>query len=560
MSRHISVYMLLLLCCGIVMTFLLSSKIPFFSHVEPLQWMAAKAGLMSNSGKGTTEEDTEVKHDDGTFLWNYRRNNSTQKYNVLLIIADDMRPDMGCFGGSPFKVYTPNINRLVVLRQAYTQYALCGPSRTTLFTGRRPDTHGLYKNSEVSRSKTNFTNMFAYFKSHGYNTYSIGKTFHYHAASPWLTATDTWSEPPQLPDGTGGTPYWNKTRHLWRSVSQEEREQHPLPDDYTLEASLDRLSQVAKSEHPYFMAVGFVQTHTPIHYLDKFKKHYPLESVTLPNNTRQIRNLPGLGKRHSDKFKCHKIKFNFSTLAEKSCREGQALKVAIFRQAYLSAQSYIDSLMGKLLKELDILNLNDNTIIGFLADHSYMLGENSLWRKDILLDAAARVPLLIHVPGQTDQGIVSDRLVELVDVFPTLVQAAGLPAIPMCPEYGSIRTNLCHEGMDFTPLKRTPNAPWKKAAFTQRSQRVGKTSKYGMAYSARTEQYRYTEYIEYSTRTSLHTLGGTVHARELYDHTAEAPETYNRAGNSSYRPVMNALSQLIHDGWKAALPLGDFTR
>ncbi len=559
-------YVLLLLCCETLL-FWLSSKAFILSHIVPLQWTdhpITEANLALKSEKDRGEKYTKLKGTEDIHSGKYHRIKRPDKYNVLLIIVDDMRPDMDCFGGSQFKVYTPNINRLakksLVLRQAYTQYASCGPSRATLLTGRRPDTHRLYKNTEANYSKTNFTNMFAYFKRHGYKTYSIGKTFHSHPKSPRLTATDTWSEPPQLAMGKKGTPYWKEYRDIWKSVSREERKQHPLPDDYTLQATLDRLRQVVDTQHPFFIGTGLVQTHTPVYALESFKRYYPLENVTLPSSIRQIRHLPDLAKLHKHEFLCHVHGRNSNPLAVKRCQERQG---AVFRQAYLTGETYVDSLIGKLLKELRVLNLNENTIVVVLSDHSYMLGENSLWQKDILLDAAARVPLLIHIPGQTDQGIVSDRLVELVDVFPTLVQAAGLPAIPMCPRFGSIRTDLCHEGTDFTPLVRNPNLPWKKAAFTQRIHKYGKTSKYTsvMAYSARTEQHRYTEYyIKYSTRQNLVSHIGSVHAKELYDHTTETLETYNRAGNSSYRPVMEELSILIHDGWKAALPLRHATR
>ena len=562
-TEKLSLYTLRLVLCGMILLFVI-----FCTHVlkyqSTSQWKV-KANFLLNNNNGIGVSET-----GDTYTLKYHRNNLSEKYNVLLIIVDDIRSDMECFGGSQFKVYTPNINMLakksLVLRQAYTQYPTCGPSRTTIFTGRRPDTHGLYNNTAVSFSKPNFTDMFSYFKRHGYNTYSIGKTFHFSLNSPWLTARDTWSEPPQLPRGRKQTPYWNMTRHLWRSVLQEERKKHQLPDDYILEATLGRMRQVAKTDEPYFIAVGFVQTHTPILSLDNFKEHYPLENVTLSNNTEQIRYLPDMAKLRKHEFKCHAHNFlptlANKSLAERRCREGQTLKSAVFRQAYMSAESFVDSNIGILLKELGLLKMKDNTIVALLADHSYMLGENSLWQKDILLDAASRVPLLIHIPGHTDQGIVSDSLVELVDVFPTLVQSAGLPTIPTCPKHGSIHIDICHEGVDFTPLIQNSSIQLKKAVFSQRSKPLGKTSKHIMGYSVRTEQYRFSEYIEYSTTASLKILKGRVHARELYDHTKETLEIYNSAKNSSYMPVIDELSKLIHDGWKAALPLqlGDVTQ
>ncbi len=196
--EKVSLYTLIVLLCGIILLF-----VTFFQNVKIFQ--STGQLKIETDFVTTTLKDFGISKTGGTYNRKYHIRNRSERYNVLLIIVDDMRPDMECFGDSPFKVYTPNINMLakksLVLRQAYIQYTLCGPSRTSLLTGRRPGTHGLYNNSAVNVSKTNFTNMFAYFKRHGYNTYSNGKTFHYHRDSPWLTATDTWSEPPELPSG-----------------------------------------------------------------------------------------------------------------------------------------------------------------------------------------------------------------------------------------------------------------------------------------------------------------------------------------------------------------------
>ncbi len=477
------------------------------------------------------------------------------KYNVLFITIDDLRPDMKCFGKRDVDVHSPAMDRLasksLVLRNAFCQYPSCGPSRTTLFTGRRPDTHRVYRNAEAFSRRDGFTSMFRYFKQHGYHTHAIGKVLHYHPTSPWLSDNETWSEVPALSEGRSLDPYWkSKVSAMWTSVSESQRKKHALPDEVITKATLDKLRQLSKSQckELFFLATGFTQPHTPIIYPVEFKRFYPIESIPQPTNSYSPSNLPNLALDRKHELKCYRN--SVRDKVDDHCLRNKTTNIKLLKQAYYSSVSYVDSLVGRLLHELDVLDLAKNTIVALTADHSYMLGEHDMVQKNINLDSATRTPAMLHIPDVTDPGVASDRLVELVDFFSTLVAATGLPAVPHCPLLNAREVALCHEGMDFTPLIKNPTRPWKKAVFSQ----VGRAGSSIMAYSVRTETHRYTEY----TRT-MHPSKQTQHwrkiyAREFYDHTKDPDENINNVNHPNSQEEVSNLQKLLHGGWKAALP------
>ncbi len=141
--------------------------------------------------------------------------------------------------------------------------------------------------------------------------------------------------------------------------------------------------------------------------------------------------------------------------------------VVELRRAYYSAVSYIDSLVGEILDKLVELGLENQTIISFLGDHGFQLGEHGEWKKMTNFELATRIPLMIHIPGSTDHGIITDRLVEAVDLYPTLIDAAGLPSITLCSENDPTWTTLCTEGTSLMTLVANQEAQWKTAAFSQ---------------------------------------------------------------------------------------------
>ncbi|MHC4191365.1 MAG: sulfatase/phosphatase domain-containing protein, partial [Planctomycetota bacterium] len=209
-------------------------------------------------------------------------------------------------------------------------------------------------------------------------------------------------------------------------------------------------------------------------------------------------------------------------------------KAAEVRHGYFAAASYTDAQIGKLVDALYKFGLRRNTIICLWSDHGFHLGEHTIWCKTSNYEFDARVPLIISAP-QRKKRQVCRKLVELVDMYPTLVELAEL----------SVPSGL--EGTSMVPLLDDPKRPWKKAVFTQFPRPAYyKKSFDAMGYSVRTEEFHYIEWIDVKKKQPI--------AIELYDHRLDPYELTNLAGKKKQEPTVRQLSKLLEDGWKAALP------
>jgi iduronate 2-sulfatase len=217
------------------------------------------------------------------------------------------------------------------------------------------------------------------------------------------------------------------------------------------------------------------------------------------------------------------------------------------RRAYFSAVTWVDSLIGEVVSEIDSLGLSDSTIISFIGDHGWMLGEHGEWGKKTNFELATHAPLMIHIPGRTDGGIKSDQLVEFVDIFPTIAEASGLGQLPLCPEDSS-NVLLCREGTSLLPLLDSPNIPLRTAAFSQYPS-TGRV----MGYSIRTDQYRYTEWPIFRYDPEYTPNWNQLSGVELYDHETDPDENYNVADEVSYKTIREVLSTQLHAGWRNAV-------
>jgi iduronate 2-sulfatase len=203
-------------------------------------------------------------------------------------------------------------------------------------------------------------------------------------------------------------------------------------------------------------------------------------------------------------------------------------------------------LIGRVLAELDNLGLSNNTIVSFVSDHGYTLGEHTEWTEQTNFELATHAPMMISIPGLTGKGIRSEQLTELVDLFPTLVEAAGLKKLPVCPK-NSANVSLCSEGSSLIPLIRKPLKPIKKASFSQYP-RCGR-----MGYSMRTDRYRYTEWTKFSREPDYKAEWGNLCGVELYDHLIDLEENYNHAYDTEYKDIRKELSTMLRDGWRQSI-------
>ena len=430
------------------------------------------------------------------------------QYNVLFIAIDDLRPLLGCY--SYPEMHTPSIDALAerstLFNRAYCQFPVCNPSRASVLTGLRPDTIGVHNNTANFRNTVpEAMTLPQHFKAHGYHTRSVGKIVHGDAA--WKDelswSAPIWREPWKYID--------KKTSPSWQALDVDDGD---LEDGRIANAAVEVLTEI--KDQQFFLAVGFSKPHLPFYAPSKYFDLYTTQDFKLPVGSSLPRNAPGIASNPKG-MKAYQDISKYPPFSD-----GKTLELTL---AYAANVSYIDALIGRVLNQLDALSLAENTVIVFWGDHGFHLGEHGLWRKNTLFEDSVRSPLIVSVPGQTNFGVKTDALVELVDIYPTLCDMCQLP----------IPTEL--EGISLAPVIEQPTHPWKTAAFSQL--RRGSTD----GYSMRTQRYRYTEWGQSGSR-----------GVELYDYEADPDETVNIAGLPKNAELVAYLSERLHAGWQAALP------
>ena len=361
------------------------------------------------------------------------------QYNVLFIIADDLRPWLGCYGHS--EIHTPNIDQLaergMLFNRAYCQLPLCNPSRASMLTGLRPATTGIFSNSGDFREKLpDVVDLQQHFDQNGYATHAIGKVVHERVP---FTPSPTW-QVLDVPDDA-------------------------LTDGQTAKQAAEILTNI--KDQRFFLAVGFDKPHLPFSAPRKYYELYQTHTFELPATADYPHNAPAVTHNSLDLLTV------YSDISEEDLPPSEE-KALEFLQGYAASTSYMDAQVGRVVQQLDNLGLSQNTVIVFAGDHGFHLGEHGTWRKNTLFEVALRSPMIISVPGQ--QPDRTDALAELVDIYPTLCDACQIP----------IPSQL--EGLSLMPVIEQPTRPWKTAAFSQLN-RGGIGGR-----SIRTAQYRYTEW------------------------------------------------------------------
>ncbi len=452
------------------------------------------------------------------------------KPNVLFIVADDMRPDLGCYGAA--NIRSPNIDKLaargLLFERAYCQVAVCNPSRCSVLSGLRPDTIGIYGNQHFLRpQRPDVVTLPQHFKNHGWHSVSLGKIFHHSEREPG-DDPQSWSEPSWY----HGEPY----RHWFTKESQDlinlqkkkkvkivrgppfEAANMPddkYPDGKTALKAIETLRRLKTAGKPFYLGVGFVKPHLPFTCPQKYWDLYPTETIKLPDNYYPPKNVPAPALHN-----WYELRTYGGVPAEGGIPDELALNLI---RGYRACISFLDAQVGRVLDELDRLGLRDNTIIVLWGDHGYHLGENGLFTKMTNFERGTHAPLIVSVPSQKTAGQKTRALVEFVDIYPTLAELAGL----------SLPSHL--EGKSFVPLLSKPDQPWKKAAFSQYL-RPGKEKFMGR--SIRTDRWRYTEWTDAKNK-----VGGV----ELYDEQNDPQENVNVAGDAANQSIIAEMAKRLHN-------------
>jgi arylsulfatase A-like enzyme len=446
------------------------------------------------------------------------------KPNVLFIAVDDLRPQLGCYGDTAVK--SPNIDELakqsLTFDRAYCQLALCNPSRSSLLSGRRPETLGIYDLKTFVRDRNpDVITLPQLFKQNGYTTFSFGKIFHtgngnhddpaswseksYHPGP--TAAGSTKGQPKTDPDSED--PHADELSYAAPDCADED-----LPDGQVARHAIEALNK--HKDKPFFLAVGFYRPHLPFVAPKRYWDLYNPADIKLAPNPDPPKDAPAFASNNAGELRRYAGIPKTGPVPEATART--------LIQGYNASVSFTDAQIGKVLAELDRLNLRDNTIIILWGDHGYQLGEHGTWTKRTDWEIATRVPLLISIPGQTTRGQKTQALVEFVDVYPTLAELCNLPLPPKL------------DGKSFTPLLTDPAAKWKTAAFSIYQKRVPALGGVAHGRAIVTDRHRL---IEWSGPDQ------TKRVYELYDHQSDPQENTNIAKLPENKPLVESLANQL---------------
>lgn len=438
---------------------------------------------------------------------------ASERPNVLFIAIDDLNDWIGCLGGHP-QTITPNVDRLaasgLLFTNAHCTGAACNPSRSAIMTGRSPHRSGLYENGQKMREvMPNAALLPQHFRDHGYWAAGSGKLLHYFIDAP---SWDEYFPAKQTEDPFPRTLYPQKRPvnlskgGPWQYVETDWAALDATDEEYGGDWLVSKwIGEQLSREHgkPFFLACGIYRPHEPWFVPKQYYEPFPLESIQLPPGYREddLEDLPPAGKRLGPNRYFEHI------------RKQDQWKQGV--QGYLASIHFADAMLGRVLDSLERGPHNDNTIVVLWSDHGWHLGEKQHWQKFTAWRAVTRVPLMVRVPPRvapgllngTTAGTVCDRPVNLLSLYPTLVELTGLTA------------KADNDGPSLVPLLKDSESPWEHVSVTH----LGKPRSYGLS----AQDWRY---IHYSNGDE-----------ELY-HIADDPyEWSNLAQASQHEPKLKEL-------------------
>lgn len=452
--------------------------------------------------------------------------------NVLFIAIDDLNDWIGPLDGHP-QTKTPNMDRIaaqgMVFSNAYAPGMTCNISRTAIMTGIPPYSSGVYNNGTDWRKTQHLQDIPTiprYFMDNGYRSVGAGKMFHASTFNEWAyfgyNDTDAWhayfpSLDRQLPNKV--TPHTRPANGIpagegifrgigqhfdWAAVSSTDM---AMADGQVVTWSVEQM--LSPGNQPRFNAVGIYRPHLPWYLPQKYFDMHPLEDIVLPEVLENdIDDLPGASQYPLDSVMSPTGLHAWVLEDESGDRWRQGV------QAYLASISFADAMVGHVLDALDQSGRADNTIIVLWSDHGWHLGEKSRWRKMSLWRESTRVPLIVVAPGVTQAGSETAETVSLMDIYPTLVELAGLEM----PEHV--------QGNSLLPLLEDPTRTWDQPAISTHGFRNHAVS---------TNRYRYLRYADGS--------------EELYDLQRDQNEWHNLAGDVQFSSAQAYLAEMLpeHD-------------
>lgn len=462
-------------------------------------------------------------------------NSGTSQPNILFIAVDDLRPELNCYGAG--HIISPNIDRLaaegVLFQEAYTQQAVCAPSRNTLMTGLRPDGLGIHDLGTFFRKNApHIPTLTQLFMENGYVAEGMGKIYHTGHGNQddslsW--STKFWS-PSRIVNQreeiqSGDTvklqtcfPLIGERKIPWlKSRMAEEMHIDALAASHAIE----RMN--ALKDTSFFLAVGFRKPHLPFVAPAKYWDLYNEDKIIVPSSDKP--DAPSYAFANFGELR------NYHGMPATGYVDPEDAKKLI--HGYYACVSYIDAQVGLLIEELKRLKLYENTIIVFWGDHGWKLGDYGEWCKHTNFEIDTRIPVIVRAPGLTaERGWKSDVIIETVDIYPTLCELAGL----------GVPSHV--QGTSFKPALEDAEYKWDDVAFSQypRSVKTEAGMQSLMGTSMRTSGYRLTRWVDIAT--------GITVAEELYDNTNDRSELTNLTGNEDYLEKLIELNQVFDKEYK----------
>lgn len=456
---------------------------------------------------------------------------ATNQLNVLFLISDDCRTELSCYASQLAK--TPNLDKLAVqgvrFDRAYCQFPLCNPSRVSMLTGRHPTTTGVLGNrTDFRKEHPDWVTLPQLFKQNGYASLRTGKIFHggIDDVQSWTEGAETRriagiegdpddaprparpARANQLAGNTNETALTSAQRSDRIIVLAGNGESH---GDYR---TGDRAIQFLRDhrDKPFFLGCGFVKPHSPPTAPKRFFDLWKVDEIPLPPDFAPRPTVPpgfpkaAIRPKNSDLF---------------IGRDASPQEAREMIRAYLASVAWMDWNAGRVIAELDQLGLREKTIIVFWGDHGYQLGEKGKWSKaGSLFEQGDRTPFIVIAPGAKGNGQSCARVVQMVDLYPTLAELCGLPQPPGL------------EGRSLVPLLNKPQAEWNHPAFTVWSE-DGKTL-HGVA--VRNERWRYAEFGPEGSNGAM-----------LFDENADPHDLKNLADVPAFAPLKKDLSRMTRE-------------
>ena len=419
------------------------------------------------------------------------------KPNILMIIVDDLRPQLGCYGHK--ETYSPNIDRIAaegtLFENAYVQVPVCGASRASLMTGLYPTANRFVTYySSVNIDAPEVIDIPGHLKSHGYSTTSNGKIYHQKE-----DCTNSWDEISRPADFRV---YLDPDKaEASAAYEYEDVEDDAYPSGKMANKIIQDLQSAKKTGQPFFITAGFTKPHLPFIAPKKYWDLYRPGSINLAKNSYAPKGVP---KQAMHQW--HELRKGYGGIPAEGPLSDELARTLI--HGYYACVSYTDKLIGDLLDELERLKLDKNTIVIMIGDHGWQLGEHSLWCKHALFKTSLHTPMIIKAPGFKG-GQRSASLVEFVDLYPTICDLAGL----------NLPGHL--QGKSLAPVMNDPSIRHKTAIF----------ARYHGGETVRTDRFQYSEW-----------KGGSA---MFYDHKLDPDENKNEVDNPRYARVVERLKGLL---------------